>query len=166
MTNILIGQILGVVATVMSFISYQTNTKKALFLTQVLMTLCICLSFLFLGAWTGFALNLIGLVRNITFYFVKVGTKTHIIVTSLLTLAMITAGFFTWAGPVSLIIITALATNTVFLSLGNPQLLRKSMLFTSSLIIIYDIFVLSIGGIANESVAIISSAIGIVRYKK
>lgn len=165
MPNVIIGQVLGILATVICFISYQTNTKKNILFTQLLMTLCICLSFLFLGAYTGFALNIIGLVRNVTYYFVKEKTKTHYLAMVLLTISMIIVGISSWHGPVSLFIIIALAVNTVFLGIGNPQLLRKSMLFTSSLIIICDIFVLSIGGIANESVAIVSSIIGILRYK-
>lgn len=166
MTNIIIGQILGVIATIITFISYQTNTKKALLITQSLATFSICMNFLFLGASTGFALNIICLVRNASLFFIKVKTRTHYIVSAILTLLMIFVGVLSWQGPISLLIIIALATNTVFLCIGNPQLLRKSILVTSSMIIIYNIFVFSLGGITNEGVAIVSSAIGILRYKK
>ena len=71
-----------------------------------------------------------------------------------------------WVLWISLILIIALAANTVCLSLGDPQLLRKSILFTSSSIFIYNIFVFSIGGMANELVAIVSSVIGIIRFRK
>lgn len=49
---------------------------------------------------------------------------------------------------------------------SNPQLLRKSVLATSTMVTIYNIFVFSIGGIANEVISIISSIIGIIRYRK
>ncbi|MBQ3591957.1 MAG: YgjV family protein, partial [Clostridia bacterium] len=55
---------------------------------------------------------------------------------------------------------------TVFMSMRSPQLLRISILFTCSLILVYNIFVFSIGGILNESVSIVSAAIGIVRFTK
>ena len=75
-------------------------------------------------------------------------------------------GVLSWQGPISLLIIIALAVNTVFLSFGNPQLLRYSILFTSTAILIYNVYVFTIGGIANEAVAIISSVVGIIRFKK
>jgi len=34
------------------------------------------------------------------------------------------------------------------------------------MIIIYNVFVFSLGGIANETVAIVSSIIGIIRFRK
>ena len=74
----------------------------------------------------------------------------------------IDAGYVT----VSLLIIVALAANTVFLSFGNPQLLRKSILATSSLVLLYNIFVFSLGGIANEALAIGSSVVGIFRFRQ
>ena len=65
----IIGQILGIASTIITFLSYQTNKKKTLLVVQTIATLCTCLSFLFLGASTGFALNIVCIVRNIVFYF-------------------------------------------------------------------------------------------------
>jgi hypothetical protein len=79
---------------------------------------------------------------------------------------MIILGAISWQGYVSLLIIVALALNTVFMSVGDPQLLRKSVVFTSSLVLIYNCFVFSLGGIANEGVSIVSSIIGIIRFYK
>ncbi len=75
-------------------------------------------------------------------------------------------GALSWQGAESLLIIIALAVNTVFLSFGRPQLLRYSILFTSSAILIYNVLVFTVGGIANEAIAITSSVIGIIRFKK
>ena len=77
---------------------------------------------------------------------------------------MVGLGALSWQGPISLLVIIALALNTMVMSLGKPQLLRQSVLLTSSMILVYNIFVFSLGGIVNESVAIVSSAIGIVRF--
>ena len=88
------------------------------------------------------------------------------IISLLLALAMVVLGLLSWQGPVSLLIIAALAANTIFLSFGNPQLLRKSILGTSTLVLLYNIFVFSLGGIANESLSIFSSAVGIARFRR
>ena len=162
----IIGQILGVMAMIITFISYQTNKKNTLLAVQTAATLCTCLSYLFLGASSGFALNIICLIRNVIFYFQKKGTPVSYVSTALLVIAMIVSGALSWQGAVSLLIIVALAANTVFLSLGDPQLLRKSILFTSTLVLIYNCFAFSLGGIANEAVSIVSSVIGIIRFYK
>lgn len=165
MVEKIIGQTLGVIATLVTFLSYQTNTKKAVLTVQSIATACTCLSYFFLGASSGFALNIVCLIRNVLFYFEKENTLWCYLTASGLALIMIGLGILSWQGYVSLFIIVALAANTVFLSFGNPQLLRKSILFTSTAILIYNVFVFSIGGIANESLAIISSIIGIIRFK-
>jgi hypothetical protein len=166
MVEEIIGQALGIIATIITFISYQANTKRSLLIIQSIATLCTCLSYFFLGATSGFALNIICLIRNAIFYFQKEGTKLQYISASILSLVMAFVGAFSWQGPISLLIIIALAANTVYLSFGKPQLLRQSVLVTSTMVLIYNIFVFSIGGITNESISIISSAIGVVRYRK
>ena len=75
-------------------------------------------------------------------------------------------GGLSWEGPISLLVIIALAANTIFMSFGNAQLLRQSVICTSSMILIYNIYVFSVGGMINESVAIIASIIGIISFLK
>ena len=165
MENI-IGQVFGIAATVITFISYQMNTKKTLLITQSLATVCTCLSFLFLGAATGFALNVVCLIRNGVFYLVDLKSKLYYPSVVVLTIAMVCVGALSWQGWLSLLVIIALAVNTVFLSLGNPQMLRKSIPVTSTMVLIYNVSVFSIGGIVSEAISIVSSVIGLIRYKK
>lgn len=162
----IIGQVLGVVATLITFLSYQTNTKRSLIITQTAATAFNCISYLLLGATSGFVLNIVCVVRNVIYYFQKERSKANLMCAFGLAVLIGALGVLSWQGPISLLIIIALAVNTVFLSFGNAQLLRYSILFTSTAILIYNVYVFTVGGIANESVAIISSIIGIVRFKK
>ena len=161
-----LGQALGILATVITVISYQMNTKRSLLLVQTTATACTCLAYLFLGAASGFALNIVCIIRNVVFYFQKDSGKVHTITAALLALAMVAVGALSWQGPISLLIIVALAANTIFMSFGKPQLLRQSVLGTSSMILLYNIFVFSLGGIANEGLSVVSSAVGIIRFRK
>jgi len=147
-------------------LSYQMNTKKSLMAVNSAATLSMCLSYVCLGAWSGFALNAVGLLRNICFTFQKEGTRASYISAAFFACAMCAAGALSWQGPISLFIIIALAANTVFLSFGKPQLLRKSILVTSPMVIVYNVIFLNIGGIMNEALAIFSSVVGIVRFRK
>lgn len=166
MELIIIGQILGFIATFLTFLSYQANEKKKLLLIQSAGTLSTCLSYLFLGADSGFLLNVVCLARNGAFYVQKKRNLLSYIVTGVFVVAMIGLGIYSWQGPLSLLITVALAVNTVMLSLGNAQWLRISILVTSTMVLIYNCCFFSFGGVLNESVAIISSAIGIIRYQK
>ena len=164
--NEIIGQSLGIIATIITFISYQVNTKSRLLIIQTSATFCTCLSFLFLGASTGFALNIVCIARNISFYFQKNKSRAHTATALSLALVMIVLGIFSWQGPESLLIMIALAANTLFMATGDPQLLRKSVIVTSGMILAYNAIVFSIGGMTNEGISIISSIIGIIRFSK
>ena len=166
MTNLIIGQILGIIATAITFLSYQANTKKWVLIIQTSATAFTCFSYFFLGASSGLILNVVCILRNIVYFFQKEKTLSNYVWSGIFTGAMIVLGILSWQAWFSIVLIIALAANTVFLSLGNPQLLRKSILATSSLVIIYNLFVFSIGGLANEALAIISSIIGIIRFRK
>lgn len=165
MTNEIIGQILGVIAPIITFVSYQVNSKKKLLVLQTAATLSTCLSYMFLGASSGFALNIVCIIRNIVFFFFRDSkSKMNMISACILAVIMGGLGFLSWEGPISLLVIIALAANTIFMSFGDAQLLRKSVICTSSMILIYNIFVFSLGGIINESVAIVASIIGIITF--
>ncbi len=166
MTNEIIGQIFGIIAPIITFVSYQVNSKKKLLILQTAATLSTCLSYMFLGASSGFALNIVCIIRNIAFFFQDSKSKTNLISACVLAAVMGGLGFLSWEGPISLLVIFALAANTIFMSFGDAQLLRKSVICTSTMILIYNIFVFSIGGIFNESVAVVASLIGIITFIK
>ena len=86
--------------------------------------------------------------------------------TAVFILLMILMSVCSWQGMISLLIMIALAVNTAFLALGKPQALRYSILFTSSLVLIYNVYVLSIGGILNEGIALLSALVGILRFRR
>ena len=161
-----IGQGLGLCATALTALSYQMNTKRSLLAVQTAATLATCVSYFFLGAYSGFALNIVCLVRNLVFFFMKEGTRPMCVATAILTALMVGVGVLSWQGPVSLLILVALAVNTVFLSFGKPQLLRWSILGTSSAVLAYNVIVFTVGGILNEGIAITSSAVGILRFRR
>ena len=160
----LIGQAFGILAVILTFVSYQCKGRKSLLTVQTLSSASTMIQYLLLGATTGFALNIVCILRNLVFYFKDKKPFGHPTVPYILAVIMGIVGAFSWNGLPSLLIIPALMVNTVFIS-GAPQPLRKSILLTSSLILIYNIFNFAIGGIINEAVAITSSIIGICRFK-
>ena len=166
MKHLILGQILGIFATILTCISFQCNTKRSVLAVQTLATVCTCFSYLFLGASSGFILNIICIIRNFVFYFQTSATMPSYLTAGIFSVLMAVLGAFSWQGIISLLLIVALMANTVVLSLGKPQALRISILFTSTMVIVYNVFVFSLGGIINESIAIASSVVGILRFYK
>ena len=162
----IIGQALSIIAPILTVISYQFNSKTNVLLALTGATLATCIAYLLLEATSGFVLNAVCLIRNAFCFFVKEKTKGSYIVGGVFAASMCVFGAFSWQGLFSLLIIAGLAINTVFVALGDPQWLRKSILLTSTLVIIYNIIVFSIGGIINEALAIASSVVGIIRFQK
>ena len=162
----IIGQIIGILAPILTVISYQMNTKRSVLAVLTGATVATCVSYLMLGATSGFVLNLVCLARNVCCFFVKEKTKGSYVIATVFAIAMCVLGATSWQGIHSLLIIAGLAINTVFVALGVPMWLRKSILLTSTLVLIYNIIEFTVGGIVNELLAIGSAAIGIVRYRK
>ena len=162
----IIGQIFSFIAMALTCLSYQFNSKRKLLIVQSLSTLSICISYFFLGASVGMVLNVVCLVRNFIFYFQKEGSRYQLIAGILLAVAIAACGALSWEGPISLLMIFALAINTVVLSFGRVQPLRKSIFLTSTMVLLYNVFVFSMGGILNECVAIGSAAVGLIRFAR
>ena len=160
------GQCLGGVAIALGFASYQMKTQKQILLLQAITTAVFGLHYLMIGAMTGMAMNLLGIARTLTYYF-RYGKKGgERIIPVIFAVVLGVAGILTWEAWYSVFVFSGLVIHTLCLAFRDPQNMRKSILVTSPLVLIYDIFTLSIGGMVYETVAIVSSVIGIVRYKK
>lgn len=77
---------------------------------------------------------------------------------------MIVVGIFTYQNWISLLMIAAVALNTVLFSFTKPKLVRTTILISSPLLLVYNILTGSIGGVINELFTEISSVVGIIRY--
>ena len=168
LTNIneIIGQIISIVCVILFALSYQVKEQKHIIIIQTFGTLGWCLAYYFIGATSGFAVNIITIVRNISMLFIKPRTRLSYITTAILVVAFGVVSAFFWDGPQTLIIVISLMLNTIFFSFGDPQLLRKSVIGTSSGFLLYNIITMLSGGIISESMSIISSIIGVVRFRK
>ena len=161
-----LGQAFSILAMLVTIVSYQFNHKGKLLVAQTLSTALLSASYFFLGAMSGFALNIVGIVRNFCFFFQPKTGKFAYVSGPFFAVAMGVAGALSWQGPASLLIIVALMVNAVCLSVLSPQGLRISILFTCSAILAYSILVFNVGAMLNEGFSIISSAVGIVLYRK
>lgn len=162
----ILGQALGILAVILGFVSYQMDTRKKILFVQLATAVTFCLHYFLIGAVSGLVMNILSVFRNLAYYYrdrkIFSGKKCPIFFAVL----MGAAGILSWQGAYSLFVVLGLVINTLCFALPDPQSIRKSILVTSPLVLIYDAFVGSIGGIVYESVAIISSIIGIITHRK
>jgi len=160
-----IGQMLGIVAIILGFISYQMSSQKKLLFLQVVTTVVFFLHYWMIGATSGMAMNIVNLFRNITYYYRSRTGKQGWLVPLLYAVILSAIGILTWEAWYSVFVFSGVIVHTIGMSLPNPQMVRKSILISSPLVLIYDIFVRSYGGIVYESVAVVSCLIGLFRHK-
>lgn len=160
------GQIFGWVAVVLTVVAYQLKTQRQLLWANTLSTLSLSISYLFLGAYTGMALNAFGLFRNFVYFNREKRFFAHPLWPYGIALGMAALGALSWQGPLSLLAIVAMAVNAVFMSFKNVQLLRFSILVTSALLITYNLCFAAYGPAFNEALSIVSSVVGLARYRK
>ena len=156
---------MGWLAALITFLSYQCKEHKKLLVVQTLSTLSICISYLLLGAWSGMLLNIVCILRNFIIYRKDIKIFSYSFWPYVLAALMGVMGALSWQGPMSLLVIVALAANTLFLYFPNVQNLRKSIVITSTMVLIYNAYFSVWGGVFNEAIAISSSIIGIYRYR-
>lgn len=160
------GQILGIVAIVLGFLTYQFKSEKSLLLVHLSTSAVFMLHYLLIGAISGCVLNGVGILRDIVYFNkekINLGAKK---LSAILTVFMTIVGLFSWQGIHSLLVIAGIAIHSYCLSFNDAQSVRKSIMITCPMVLLYDVFVFSIGGIIYESVAMISAMIGIIRYRK
>ncbi len=160
-----IGQIISVVAVIITFITYQMKSSTQIFVTNAIATAVSCVAYAMLGGTTALGLNIMCVVRNICYMYKDKNRYVARILPIVLTLIMAVMSAFLWEGYHSIFFVIGITVNTLAMGYLNAQNLRKSILLTSSLILVYNLFIPSIGGSINEVVAISSSAIGIYRHR-
>ena len=104
----IVGHILGAVAIGLFFLSYQIFDKKKLLVVQTLATAMLCLQYIFIGAYSGFGLNIVCIIRNALYYRRDRKDISGIGLPIMLALAMAIVSLFSWDGYHSLLIIAGL----------------------------------------------------------
>ena len=163
--SFLIGQALGVVAVILGFINYQVKTREQVLYVHIATTICFGLHYMLIGAYAGMAMNFVGAIRNVVYYFACRNGKSGRPWAITFSVIIGAIGVLSWEAWYSVFVVLGLIINSYAMSFSNPQNVRKSILVSSPLVLTYDAFALSFGGMVYEVVVIVSSIIGLARYK-
>ncbi len=160
----IIVQAIGILGTVVFFLSYQCKKNRNLFRVQFVSYLCYTTHLLLLGAVTGGISYVLNMVRSFCLGSKYAFLKGTWMCAALCVLQIATL-VFTWDGWWSVLPVAANIAATVGGYTHNARTIRLAGIFVNSpLWIVYDIAVGSWAGILDEVVSEASMLLSIWRY--
>lgn len=164
-TIYIIGQVLGIVAVILGFISFQMKSQYGIIVMQCATGFVFSAHYFFISAPTAVVLNLVTAFICVFYAFRNKKQSKNIMEVVVTVAIIVVAGLFAWESVYSLLLIAGLALHTISLSLTRPQSTRKLVFFKSPLCFAYNILVGSIGGVIFECVVLSSAIIGLIKNR-
>lgn len=162
--NAFFVQAVGLMGTVLFFLSYQCKSNRALFRVQLASYVFYTTHFLLLGVVTGGISYMLNTVRSFCLSGRQAFLKGKWMCVILCTLQMLTL-VVTWDGFLSVLPIAANIAATIGGYTHNPRKIRIAGMFINSpLWIVYNVAVGSWAGVLDELVTEASMVISILRY--
>ena len=159
----IIGQGFGVLAVVFGFISFQIRSRKGLMAVQIAVASSFCVHYFLIAVPTALAMNAFCIVRNVVYLNRDKKWLSSPVIPFVFAGLMALTGALSWRGWYSVLLVVPLSVNTYCMSFRDPGNIRRSILFTSPPMMIYNMFVFSIGGIVYQAVILTSAALGLIR---
>ena len=155
---------LGLVGLLFGILAFQSNKHKDIVLLKLLNEFFFAAQYIFLGAYTGAAMNLISCVRNYIYCrSVEAGKPTGKWV-FLFSVIIIAVGIVTWSSAWSLIPILAKLLTTTAYGMKDPKKVRYLTLPSSIGWLFYNWLYHSAGGVINEVFTTASILVAIARF--
>ncbi len=170
----ILAQIIGIVAMVITCLSFQCKEKKNVLLFQLIGSAFFTINFFMLGAYSGALLNAIGIFRAIVFINEKTFNPKHpvwFVVFCIIFLLSYSTVFLLFGKPfvlkniiVELLPVIAMVASTISFRYSDAKTVRLYGLISSPLWLSYNIISFSIGAIICEILNLFSIVIGIIRH--
>ena len=159
---------IGFLGIALNVLAIQFNKHWQIVLIKTIASFMFVVQYFFLKAYTGMAMDGIGIIRNLIFIFAVKREKTTlpwIIFFSSLTIIL---GVVTFDGIISLLAIVAKLLSCISYGIKSPRVIRMLNLPSSACWLTYNSLYFSLSGIVNEILVIISIIIAEIRlcYKE
>ena len=168
----IISQILILIAYVFFALTYFTKGYRIRLISMIICNVFMIGSYALLNAWTAVPVLAVAIIRDVVSF-----ANTHRLLKSpvkksepnawllvLWLVALTVATIFTQEGVWSLFIYFAVMTFTISSWQKSPLVYRVMGVFASWFVIIYNIAVTNVTGIALESIALVFIVIGLIRF--
>lgn len=156
----------GILGIAANCIIYQQKNGKNLLLWKLISDVLWLLHYLFLNAYSGCAVALIGVFRELVFYREnKKGRKNPFFLFFFITVT-ICSSVLTWKGIASVFPAAASIISIAGFWKANPKISRKLAFPISTLMLSYDLTCNSYMGMVNEILTIGATTIAIIHVKR
>lgn len=161
--QIIIGNIIALIASIiMVYSGYLKQKKKILYVQTIQIGLSV-LSNIVLGGITGAIINAISYVRNILCYKEKLNNKSKII---LIALATILSLCFNNLGTIGLLPLISTITYILLMNIKNVIKFKYLIIFTMILWFFYDLYIKSYTSACFDAMCIITNMCSIIQMNK
>ncbi len=168
-TNYILSQVFTIINYALLGVTYYAKNRKAVLIISFLSVTANGIAYIFLNAWTGFAMCIVALVRNIIFLVdeKKNGkrdniNKTDIMILIVLYAISIISAIFTYDGFFSLLSVFATMLYTYSVWQKDTKTYKLLGIPIGILWIAYNIYIFSIFGIILETILLICSISGYI----
>lgn len=169
----ILSQIFIIINYIFLIMTYQSKSRKNILIYNIIALISTGLSYVFLSAYSGLAMTIVAVIRNIIFMIdekkngikEKNEAKDYIILAVLYIISIISA-IFTYNGILSMMSVVATMLYTYSVWQKNTKIYKMLGLPVSIIWIIYNIYIFSIFGIILEVILSISAIIGYMKESK
>ena len=163
MNTILIANAIALIASLlMVYTGYIKKKEKILFFQTIQIGLSV-ISNLILGGITGAIINALGLIRNILCYKEKLNKIAQII---LIILSIVLGVYFNNLALIGLLPIISNVVYIVFMNIKDVIKFKYLIIFTMTMWLVYDIYIMSYTSAVFDLGNIIANIISIIQIKK
>lgn len=165
----ILSQIFIIIMYVFLALTYYSKDRKTVLILNFVSLIANALSYVFLNAYTGLAMCIVALIRNIIFLVdekkngksEEIGKKDIIILIVLYVISIVSA-IFTYEGFLSLLSVFATMIYTYSVWQKKTKIYKFLGIPVGVLWILYNIYIFSIFGIILESILLICSITGFI----
>lgn len=161
-----IGQGVGFVGVIISFIIFQQKNKNKMILLKLLSDVVWALHYCLIGAYSGMAVALINIPREIVFYYQTRKNNNSPLPLVVFGIINLIFAILTWKNLLSLFPTFASILAMFAFWIKDVKTTKKLSLVVSVLMFTYDIFNYSYMGIINEIITLSSIIVALCRFGK
>ena len=162
MTQIVIGNIIALIASILMVLAGLQKKKKKILFIQIVQIALSVVSNLVLGGYTGAIINAISCIRDILCYKDKMGTREKIII---IILAVGLSLVFNNLGWIGLLPVIATVVYIIFMNTKDVVKFKLLIIFSMIMWLVYDITIKSYVSGAFDLMSIIANIIAIYQIK-
>lgn len=165
--NVIIANLIGFVAFIVSLIAYHRATKEKIFENMIISNILDVIHYIILGAYSGSITKVIALIRNVVIVKKeKCKWLSSDIILILFIIIYVISGIVTFTNIWSIFCILAAIIYLMWCWNGNELQVKKAAFYCYFLWLIYNISVQSYAGITSNIVSIVSTYIALINEMK